>query len=234
MLRTFFLLAFFLAISTSLFAQRGMIGASINTDFTYTSSYTLYNSDPNYSYVEKRLPAFSLGGGGCLGLYFGKRFFLLTGIERSARAFVVNTKYTPNNNSNNNANSPFTDNIKQTFYSWEIPMLGNFMLTNRDNKVSFIISGGFLGGAYSLETYKEKYSSGNTVTTGLTASPEKQMDTKLYLDGSLGIGCKINLDDRVSLFFIPNYRHTLTSMQEYGQTFKLNTITVRTMLVYNF
>ena len=212
MCRFFLVLAILLA-GASVFSQsRFMAGVSVNPNLTVQPIYSLDGSKP------------SLGAGANFGMYLGKKWFLLTGFEAQEMShFMKGTYlgYAPN--------SPYyypnvTYNFKSTttMHGWDIPLLANYMLTNKNKKVSFFLTAGL---SYGRTTYLRSYgydSGGNPTNSSYTFSGN-ELRRPYGMGIILGFGCKVNLNEKYSLILIPDYTDK-----------DLKRLELRTMLVYNF
>lgn len=184
-----------------------MAGVAVNPNFTISP-------DLNNKYYY---PGGSFGVGANLGVYLGKRLFLFTGIEETKVLFFAKGSYTI---SSQPSPAPYSYKNTSVFSSWEIPLLANYMLTNKSKRVSFFLTLGFLAGRYISIKYNHVVNEVDYI------SLEKGREIrKPNLDVLLvGAGCKINLNKKYSLFIIPDYRTVYTG----------RVAEIRTMLVYNF
>ena len=233
MLRLFILLCLLL-VNSSLFAQKFMLGFSVSPNISWSNSKHGYFVNNNYYYTQpfttysslmsesKLAPGVAFGAGVNLGIYVGNRFFLLTGLEKTAMTYYskVNTliyysRYAANGNLN----------VKNNNYSWELPLLGNFLLGDKSQKVSFFLTAGFMAGANTLQIVNSKDPDARTI-----AVSSSQLSAKYYLDAVLGAGWKFNLNQKVSLLLMPDFKFKLTNTS----TQTLNTLLLRTGLMYNF
>ena len=202
MKKTLFLLAFCL-LSYSLFSQKCMVGISVNPNMTLSRFGT--PGDMNHN------AAFSIGGGANYGVYLGKRFFLLTGLELTNVENLMKS------------NNIFNYSEKVIYRSWVIPLLGNFMLTNRNRKVSFFLTAGVVLARCTL-IKTEETSAGSSNHNFTTIEKGKEILNPNYATLLAGGGCKINLNQKFSLLIIPNCKL-------YNW---LRALEVSTVLMYNF
>ena len=230
-------LALSLIINFNSIAQtRFMVGISVDPNISWstiqTNNYVRTLQNPNSTNTNQNgnsiiitnttivyraaseyySPGVSIGAGLNFGAYVGKKFFLLTGIERTKRMFNGQSVY---------------DNQNLLCNSWEVPLLMNYMLTEKYNKVSFFLSGGFTGGIITSEVTK--------AYDQVQSLPLSSLDSHYYLNAVAGVDCKINLNQRFSLLVIPQFSYKITNTNSqyiYGQT--ISTATLRTMLMYNF
>jgi|GEM_PF-3354803 len=226
-MRLIFLLSLLIVTSQLVAQKRFMIGISVNPGISsstihyaaHSTATTINNSSSGsvvynskvityQSQTIKYSPAFAMGAGLDFGVYLSSRFFLLTGVERTVRVFGYNA---------------FT-NSKITYSSWEIPLLANYIVTNKDKKVSLFISGGFAVGAYTSQVLKID---GQISQYTYLANPSNDL---YYINAVVGLGCKINVNERLSLLVIPNFAYKITDTQ----TQTISTTSLRTMLMYNF
>src|SRR6185437_4593988 len=195
------LLTILLLVSFSGFSQvRFMLGLSGSPNIAVGT----FASQGGVSYGTYS-PGFSIGGGVDVGLSLGKRFFILTGLER------MNRKY-----SFQQSGYPVT--FTEIDRSWEIPLLANFILSHDpESTVNCILTAGFIGGNI------------NAVSDG-TLTISSGISNPRYLDAALGVGAKINFNENLSLMLLPNIRYQLTNAN-YNTIY---TASLRTMLIYTF
>jgi len=221
----FFLVITFLLANAAVFSQvKFMAGVSASPN---VSVGTFTNHDfNNYSHYAQ---GYSLGGGANVGLYLCKRFFILTGLERTARTFSFQDK---SSNPIYYTNPGFGGDYlkyKDTYHAWEIPLLANLILSAKEKNVSWFLSGGFVGGKTTVinATVTDLNFSGSNYQLKAIG---KDITSPYYLDAALGLGCKVKFGEKVSLLVIPNVRYQLT----HANYSSMYTTSLRTMLMYNF
>ncbi len=231
MIRIVFLLAFTLLYKPLLAQTKFMIGVSINPNLSYITLKPQTYGD-TYQSFNHLSPGFSLGAGLNFGIYLSDKFFLLTGVERTVirNSYQVNemdsvppsviygvTYITPN--------TYLVSKSYITNFSIEIPVLGNYMLTDKNKKISLFLSGGVVTGVFTKT--KNKIEQNNSPSYTIINKIPLSMQNS-YIDAELGVGCKINLNSRYSLLVIPNQRFRFNSNGTSSIT------TIRTMVMYNF
>ncbi len=201
------LLLTFLLISLTGFSQVKFMAGLSGSPNAAVGTYTNQDGVTFGKYAQ----GFSVGGGVDAGVYFGKRFFLLTGLERMGRQYSFHE--------GGNANPKTTE----TDHSWEIPLLANIIISHKeDGIVTCFISAGFIGGKTTVQNF-----SGDGFTGKFTGS---DITDPYFVDASFGIGAKIKLHERLSLLLLPDIRYQI-SHPEYNTVY---TASFRTMLFYNF
>ena len=175
----------------------------------------------------KYAQGFSIGGGIDAGVYFGKRFFLLTGLERMGRQYTYRSTYT----TDIPGYGPFSTGTKitATVHSWEIPLLANIILSHDEEKaVTCFLSAGFIGGKTTTVKGTEVSTAGGPSSS--FSGSGSQILNPTFIDASFGIGAKVNFNEKLSLLLLPDIRYQLTH-SSYNTVY---TATFRTMLMYNF
>lgn len=174
------LMILILLVNTSLFAQvKFTAGVSLNPNLSFDK----------FGYQSK--PGFDMGAGVNAGVYLGRRFLILTGIERMREKYLTN------------ANSSIYTS------SWDIPLLINYLLSEDGKRISLFFTAGAVGGKYDLSEERNLF--------GVKYNP-------YYLSPAVGLSCKINLIQKLSLFF------SLTDLNQKD----INSISLRSMLMYTF
>jgi len=202
-----FCLFVILLVYSGAFAQtKFMAGVSVSPDVTLSP-------DVNYKHYY---PAFSTGAGANFGMYFGKRLFLLTGIEVIGISYFSQGSYPiPPASVYNYKNTTIAN-------AWDVPVLFNYMVTNKTKKVSFFVTAGLSDGRYiSIKN--------DQVVNGVDyKSTEKGKEIKRSYGGLIaGLGCKVNLNEKYSLLIMPDYNYSDGFL--FGKL-----VEVRTMLMCNF
>jgi len=194
MFKNFLVFAFLLVTISSFSQVKFMAGVSVNPNISISSQQ-------GYNYWT----GISMGGGATMGVYLCKKVFLLTGAELIA----TRQSYTVYNT--------YKTTAQQNF--WDVPLLANYMLTDAAKKVSFFLTAGAAFG----ERTKQHYTSNDVGLYPSNATyTGKEIHDRGYAGAIIGAGCKVNLNEKLSLFVLPDYRG-VPDMAE-----------VRTMLMYNF
>lgn len=210
----------FLIVAPAIFAQsRFMVGVSDNPNLTWGN---YYSQQTNYNISSIRhSPQIYVGAGLNIGIYLSKRFFLLTGIEGTAKAFSYKDYYITYID---NAYDKYT----VTSFSWEVPLLLNFILSKKPRRLSFFYTAGFTGGVCTSLSINKAAGVNSPPTSIIEIG--NQIPNRYYLDFVWGEGCKANLSKKFSILIIPNFSYQITNLEN----MKLITFTWRTMLMYNF
>ena len=221
MFKTLLLLSFLL-VNTIGFSQVKFFAGLSASPNVAVGTFANQSSDTYSDKYGKYAQGFSIGGGINGGVYLGKRFFILTGLERMGR------KYSYHETFSDAYGNLTTDKYTETDHSWEIPVLANVLLSGKESVVTAFLSAGFIGGKTTKVNGTGASIGGGTTST--FSGSGSQIFDPYFVDASFGVGAKIRLHERLSLLILPDIRYQI-SHPEYNTVY---TATLRTMLFYNF